>query len=259
MSSKAWHPIKSEERVSQTSLILRKESKRSKLWLALGLGLAAGLALFFFRTYLSKERRVDQSPFTVRNSLLLFDKERKDQTDLASLLEDLSHNDDATRENTRKRIVELGRQSKENRQIIITELIRRVGAPEFRQQQLATRAGSFFWVEASKILYGLKAVEAIDVLIDCIDCLAVTQAATDTYHHRPAIGALIALGQPAVPKLAQTLANPNPQIRIYACVCLGNIQGSAARQALTDALANEKNSDVQAAIENAIAAIDRGI
>jgi len=73
------------------------------------------------------------------------------------------------------------------------------------------------------------------------------------------VGALIVLGEPAVPKLVQTLTNPDPQIRIYAAVCLGSIQGSAVRQALTNALANEPDSDVQTAMREAIAAIDRGV
>lgn len=66
------------------------------------------------------------------------------------------------------------------------------------------------------------------------------------------------LGQPAVPRLAKTLYNPDPQIRIYAAVCLGNIQGDAARQALINALPNEPDLDVQAEIKGAIDAIDRG-
>jgi HEAT repeat protein len=73
------------------------------------------------------------------------------------------------------------------------------------------------------------------------------------------VGALIVLGEPAVPKLVQTLTNPDPQIRIYAAVCLGNIQGRAARQALTEALSIEPDGDVQKEIRISIAAIDRGV
>jgi hypothetical protein len=42
-------------------------------------------------------------------------------------------------------------------------------------------------------------------------------------------------------------------------VCLGNIQGRAARQALTEALSIEPDGDVQEEIRISIAAIDRGV
>ena len=259
MSGKVCYSSTTRTRSSEMEPNLNQESKRLTVLWAIVIILALMSALWFSRSYFRKIIYNDgQNPFGARHALLLSDKERNDRIDLLTLLPELSRDNEDIRESGRKRIVELGRQSKENRQVILLELVRRVGASDFRQQ-LATKAGSFFWVEACQIFSELKAIEAMDVLIDCIDCPAVTQPASERYRHKPAIGALIGLGEPAVPRLTETLANPNPQLRIYACVCLGNIQGSAARQALTGALAVELDSNVEVAIRRAIAAIDRGI
>jgi len=190
--------------------------------------------------------------------VLLYDKEHREGTDLVSLIEKLSDNNEDIRQGNRKRIIELGQQSDENRQIVIAELLKRAKAPDFRYR-LTTMAGSYFWVEVCEIFYELKAAETIDFLVDCIDCPAISQIVNNRYRYKPAVPALIGLGQPAVLRLAQTLYNPDPQIRIYAAVCLGNIQGDAARQALINALPNEPDVNVQAEINRAIAAIDRGI
>jgi hypothetical protein len=232
-------------------------SKRAGVLLLIVISLAVIVALWFSQSYLGKDRRAGQTPLASHQSLLLYDKEQKEQTDLVILLEKLSDRNEDVREGSRKRIVELGQQTNGNRQIVIAELLRRVEAPDFRYQT-TTLAGSLFWEEVTQIFYELKAVEAIDFLIDCLNCPAVHQYASNTYRHRPAVGALIVLGQPAVPKLAKTLYNPDPQIRIYATVCLGSIQGDAARQALINALPNEPDLDVQAEIKGAIDAIDRG-
>jgi hypothetical protein len=209
------------------------------------------------QSVLRSESRAAHSPLTIRHTLFLYDKEQGEQTDLASLMEKLSDNNEDIRQSNRKRIIELGQQTNGNRQIVIAELLRRVEAPDFRYQT-TTLAGSLFWEEVTQIFYELKAVEAIDFLIECLNCPAVHQYASNTYRHRPAVGALIVLGQPAVPKLAQTLTHPDPKLRFYAAVCLGSIQGDAARQALINALPNEPDLDVQAEIKGAIDAIDRG-
>ena len=172
--------------------------------------------------------------------------------------EALSDSNGDIREGSRKRIIELGRQSNENRQIVIAELLKRMQRPDFKYN-LTTFSGSDFWAEGCEILYELKAVEAIDFLIECIDCPAISQMVNDRYRHKPAVPALIGLGQPAVPRLVQILSHPDPQIRIYATVCLGNIQGGAARQGLTEALAHEPDLNVQKEMKISIAAIDRGL
>jgi hypothetical protein len=239
-------------------LNLRREYKRAKVLLLVVISLAVIVALWFSQRYLGSESRAGQTPLASHQSLLLYDKEQKEQTDLVILLEKLSDRNEDVREGSRKRIVELGQQSKGNRQIVIAELLKRVEAPDFRYQT-TTLPGSLFWVEVSKIFSALKAVEAIDFLIDCLNCAAVHQYASNSYRHRPAVGALIVLGQPAVPKLVKTLSHPDPRLRFYAVVCLGSIQGDAAREALINALPNEPDLNVQAEIKGAIAAIDRGL
>jgi HEAT repeat protein len=216
------------------------------------------VAFWFLLSMLRRETSFANNPVAARQTLLLFDNEHQSPTELLPLVESLSDNNQEVREGSRRRIVALGKQSTENRQVILSELLRQLRAPDFRDRTMSM-AGSNFWVEAARILGDLNAVEAIDFLIDCISCGAATQYASDRYHHRPAVGALIVLGEPAVPKLVQTLTNPDPQIRIYAAVCLGNIQGRAARQALTEALSIEPDGDVQEEIRISIAAIDRGV
>jgi len=237
---------------------LRKGSKRAKVLLLITICLGVTVALWFSQSVLRSESRAAHSPLTTRQTLILYDKEQGEQTDLASLMEKLSDNNEDIRQGNRKRIIELGQQSDENRQIVIAELLKRVKVPDFRYQ-LTTKEGSYFWVEVCEIFSDLKAVETIDFLVDCIDCPAITQIVNNRYRYKPALLALMGLGKPAVPRLAKTLYNPDPQIRIYAAVGLGNIQGDAARQALINALPNEPDLNVQAEIKGAIAAIDRGI
>ena len=65
----------------------------------------------------------------------------------------------------------------------------------------------------------------------------------------PAERALLEMGQPAIPKLSETLHHPNPQVRIYAAVCLGNIGGDSARSALSDAANGEQDINVRKSIK----------
>lgn len=208
------------------------------------------------QTHLSHQNPPARNPSTSSQALLLADKQQKQSVDLEILLKQLSSNDDDIRQDGKKRIIELAQQSEENRQVVIAELLKRVLMPAFKDQ-LATASGSYVWVSVSEIFATLKAVEAIDFLIDCLDCTAVTQYASDSYRHKPAVRALLGIGQPAIPKLAETLHHPNPQVRIYAAICLGNIGGDAARSALGEATTVEPNNNVRTSLKNSIDAIDR--
>lgn len=234
----------------------RTESSWARVLLFVTISLAMVGAFWLSRMYFSGQNRPGKSLPSASQALLLHDKERKQNVDLMILLEQLSSNDDDIRESGKKRIIELAQQSDENRNIVVAELLKRVSMPGFKYD-LVTSSGSYFWVSVSEIFGRLKVVEAIDFLIDCLDCTATTQYASDSYRHKPAVRALLGMGQPAIPKLSETLYHPNPQVRIYAGICLGNIRGDAARSALSDATSGEQDINVLKSIKNSIDAIDR--
>lgn len=79
-------------------------------------------AIWFSQSYFRNRSRPGQTPPAPPQTLVLDDKEQKKQTDLLILLEEFSDKNENARESGRKKIVKLGRQSDENRQIVIAEL-----------------------------------------------------------------------------------------------------------------------------------------
>jgi hypothetical protein len=68
--------------------------------------------------------------------------------------------------------------------------------------------------------------------------------------HQPAIGGITAMGNAAVPKLAEALKlNPRREIRLNAALCLNEIGGHEATEALKQAFPNESDQCVRRFIE----------
>lgn len=128
--------------------------------------------------------------------------------------------------------------------------------PDFKCR-LSQNFGSRLWISTAQMLGELKAVEDLDLLIDRLNWPAITEISSETYRDEPAIGALSAIGESAIPRLSVALKQPDPQIRRFAALCLSNIGGKNARQSLTDALRNEPNSEIRSQFQNAIDTIDR--
>ena len=220
-------------------------------FLTLGFAL---VAVFCLANYLSQDHSPNSQ--SASRSLRLYDKEQQGNVEFGILLEQLSAIDEDQRNLTKKRIIQLAQQSEENRNIVVAELLKRVQVPGFKYQ-LGTASASYFLESVTQLFDELKVIEAVDFLVDCIDCTAVHRYASETYRHKPAVRALMGLKELAIPKLAETLYHPDPDIRIYAALCLSNIGGEAARESLSYAFRGESDARVRFYIKGAIQLIDR--
>lgn len=112
------------------------------------------------------------------------------------------------------------------------------------------------WTSVAAIFGTLKAVEALDLLIGCLDCNS--GEASSSAGAYPALRAAIRIGPDAVPKLSAALfSSPDPHIREFAARALSTIGGKDAKAALERASLTEKDQAVTANIKMSLAAIGR--
>ena len=89
-----------------------------------------------------------------------------------------------------------------------------------------------------------SAVEALDLLIEHLDANDGFFSASMV--HQPAVLGVKAMGVVAVPKLASALRqHPNRNIRLAAALCLADIGGPEATDALKQALSSESDQCVR--------------
>jgi HEAT repeat protein len=111
------------------------------------------------------------------------------------------------------------------------------------------------WYDAARILGALRATEAIDLLIKYLDFSdAIVRFAVS---RRPAVHALIQIGEPAVPKLINALLDRKREIRRNAAEALGFIGGRQAREGLLRALITENDEGITREINRALSNIAR--
>ena len=109
----------------------------------------------------------------------------------------------------------------------------------------------FLWSNGSKILGDLKAVEALDLLIDHLNLNDGLYSSSMC--HQPAVGGVEAMGDVAIPKLTAALQrSPNRDIRLAAALCLGHIGSSDAIGALKQSLDAQTDQCVHRYIELSI-------
>jgi HEAT repeat protein len=112
------------------------------------------------------------------------------------------------------------------------------------------------WYDAAAILGELRAAEAIDVLVKYLD---FTDGIVGfPLANRPAVNALVRIGEPAVPKLISTLLEgEGTRIRINAAEALGFIGDRHAREGLGRAVVSEQDKSVAYEIRRALSLISR--
>ena len=135
-----------------------------------------------------------------------------------------------------KTLAEASHQSPECRTAVITTLIRAMDKPELNF--LTDRSSFFLWSNGSKLLGELKAVEALDLLIQHLELNDGGFSAS--MKHQPAVAGVVLMGSLAVPKLSQALKDSKSRnLRLAAALCLVEIGGSEATSALAQALTSE--------------------
>lgn len=153
-------------------------------------------------------------------------------------------------------LIRLAGQSPAHRELVIKKLIVAVGGLDLEGKLVLDVPTFGLWSRAAQIFGSLQATEAIDLLIRFIYCGNGLSSAS--FRHRPAEGALVAMGNMAVPKLSEALThNGNPVIRRSVAECLANIGGPESKNALERALETESDPNVIHTIKLALAAIAR--
>lgn len=164
-----------------------------------------------------------------------------DQARIRQLIADLSKDDRS--EKAQSELLAIAKRSTTNRDRIVHDLIADVNShEELRLQQVIISESFYYWFRTTRIFSVLQATEAIDVMIQCIHC---GNGMMGSLNVRPAFDALQAMGSLAVPKLSQALReDPNTIVRAEVALCLGTIGGSAAKNALKNALRTEADASV---------------
>jgi hypothetical protein len=116
------------------------------------------------------------------------------------------------------------------------------------------RPSFYLWFYGTKLLAEWKAVETLDFLIAHLD---LDDGSPFPLNHHPAVGAVIDMGELALPKLAEVLrANSDLDMRQYAVFCIASIGGPAAGQILNDALSSESDGCIRSFIQASLNAYD---
>jgi len=138
------------------------------------------------------------------------------------------------------KVLDLANESAACRDAVINELVAALDKADLQNDSSAFH----LWARGSAILGELKAVEALDLLINHLDLNDGFFSASMT--HQPVVLAVERMGALAVPKLGYALkSNTNRDIRLAAALCLADIDGSEARHALSAALDSEKDPCVR--------------
>lgn len=167
------------------------------------------------------------------------------QDDIVAEIKRLSRDTIEAREAVRRLLI-LARISPGCRAKTIDELVLTMNTPHLNFQ--ADRPSFFLWTNGASVLGELKAVEALDMLINHSNLNDGLFSASMS--HQPAIGAIITMGSAAVPKLSDALThNQNREIRLAVALCLSEIGGQEATDALKEVLVTESDKCVRRFIE----------
>jgi hypothetical protein len=142
------------------------------------------------------------------------------------------------------------------RQALIESVVRTMDRPLSSNADKAEQADRFnIWRAGADVLGYLKATEAVDFLVDHLGF--TTGPFSMMMSQQPALHAVTAIGESAIPKLSDTLRHhPNWKMRLDAVYCISFIGGPSAVRALKEALPSESDVCVKPFIEVSIKTLD---
>jgi len=144
-------------------------------------------------------------------------------------------------------LLKIAGRSAESRAKVIDRLMDVVEDLSAREEwPIATR-----WMEAVMVLGQLKAVEAVDLLINNLDHSGQNGIAL-SINIDPPRRALAEIGEPAVPKLVEALTHPNHYIRTRAAWILCEIEKERARDPIQAALEKETDEGVRCELQRTL-------
>jgi HEAT repeat protein len=176
-----------------------------------------------------------------------------DCSKITSLTLNLRSRSDVKRASAKKAILLISSKSESSRQCAIQRMLDIASLPTTRSDKarilfLTIPASYSEWVAAIDILGEMRATEALDTLINCLDCN--DGKSTLGIGLFPAALSLVKFGDQAIPKLEEALRQKPPGIRLIAVRTLPVIGGEKARQILSDALKTETDQSVADTIKN---------
>ena len=173
---------------------------------------------------------------------------RKDFSQANLWLRQLRSLDEKEREGAKNALIAFSSESASSRQYAIGELLKIIDVRGERADLMVSPERFLEWKEAADILGTLKATEAIDLLVECLDC---NNGRTGLGPGRfPATVAIIKFGDEAVPKLAKALEQKSFGIQLRAAQALYVIGSDAAKESLEGALRETKNKRMAAEIKD---------
>lgn len=167
---------------------------------------------------------------------------------LDKLLQDLRFGNESERSAAKVILVEQSNNSVTSRATLIKALLPSIKGPN-RSVEFMRNPGLYKqWRPVVELLGTIRAVEAIDDLIECLDCNhGVFSLSPDVF---PATRAIIQIGDQAIPALSRAIEDKTPLERYLAAVALAQIGGEKARAIVEKAARREKDKELASSFRN---------
>jgi hypothetical protein len=152
-----------------------------------------------------------------------------------------------------EKLLEIAARSEESRALVIDRLMDVVEDLSAKHEYPLATA----WMKSVNLLGELKAIEAVEVLVNTLDHTGQTGIIVSIHRH-PARTALVKIGEPAVPKLIEALAHAKPAIRTEAAWVLYSIDKGQAQTAIEAAIEKETDNEIRQVFKEILKRIKRG-
>lgn len=185
----------------------------------------------------------------------IYDNESRAYGDIHAIVLLLSSDITEEANKAKTELVKLGQETPGNRELIINDLIKSLEPlmPVPGREKSVMEAKAFrLWKNANYIFSRLKAIEAIDLVVNCIYC------SSGIVGDQPAYQTLVLMGNSefqaeVVAKLSFSLRNGTIRAtRSFSALILGDIGGGDAEAALKTALAAEPDEEVRRSVKQAL-------
>jgi HEAT repeat protein len=202
-------------------------------------------------SYIGLSVAYNSPPSVNKTPLPVVQNKPDESSQMETWLHDLQSEDTNKREKAKKSILALAGESDEKRQYVIKELLKIVSSPDgatAKSVQFMKHPELYLeWTEVTDILGTMKATEAIDALVQCLDCNDGNFGLSP--YRFPATAAIIKIGEEAIPGLATALKQKSVMTRFMAAQALYGIGGDRAKETLVEALRTEKDRQTASAFK----------